>query len=68
MNDESVKSSLQPDHIVFHEYSANEMKEILEMRADEGLYKYSKEAISLLSAMLKLLKFWEGIINGAMRT
>jgi len=52
MNDESVKSSLQPDHIVFHEYSANEMKEILEMRAEQGLYKYSKEAISLLSAML----------------
>ena len=52
MSDESVKSSLQPDHIVFHEYSADEMKEILQMRAEEGLYKYSSEAISLLSAML----------------
>ena len=52
MNDESVKSSLQPDHIVFHEYTANEMREILEMRAEEGLYNYSKEAIGLLSAML----------------
>ncbi len=32
--------------------SADEMKEILQMRAEEGLYKYSSEAISLLSAML----------------
>ncbi|EQB68660.1 MAG: hypothetical protein AMDU5_GPLC00009G0009 [Thermoplasmatales archaeon Gpl] len=33
MNDESVKSSLQPDHIVFHEYSSDEIGEILKMRA-----------------------------------
>jgi len=28
------------------------MKEILKIRAEEGMYKYSNEAISLLSAML----------------
>jgi len=27
------------DHIVFHGYSSNEIKEILDMRAKEGLYK-----------------------------
>jgi len=52
MNDESVKSSLQPDHIVFHEYNADEIREILKMRAEEGLNKFDKEAISLLSALL----------------
>ena len=34
LNDESVKSSLQPDHIVFHEYSTEEIREILRMRAN----------------------------------
>ena len=52
MNDESVKSSLQPDHIVFHEYSSDEIREILKMRADESLNKYDKESLGLLSAML----------------
>ena len=52
MNDESVKSSLQPDHIVFHEYSSDEIKEILKMRANECLNKYDKESLGLLSAML----------------
>ena len=52
MNDESVKSSLQPDHIVFHEYSSDEIREILKMRADEGPNKYDKESLGLLSAML----------------
>ncbi|EQD55655.1 AAA family ATPase [mine drainage metagenome] len=52
MNDESVKSSLQPDHIVFHEYSSDEIREILKMRADEGLNRYDKESLGLLSAML----------------
>ena len=52
MNDESVKSSLQPDHIVFHEYSADEIREILKMRAKEGLNEYDKEALGLLSALL----------------
>ena len=36
MNDENVKSSLQSDHIVFHEYSTEEIREILKMRAKEG--------------------------------
>ena len=31
MHDASVKSSLQPDHIVFHEYSTEEIREILRM-------------------------------------
>ena len=52
MNDESVKSSLQPDHIVFHEYSSDEIREIVKMRADESLNKYDKESLGLLSAML----------------
>ncbi|MDA8055430.1 MAG: hypothetical protein M0Z77_07265 [Thermoplasmatales archaeon] len=52
MNDESVKSSLQPDHIVFHEYSTEEIREILRMRAKEGLNEYDKESLGLLSALL----------------
>ena len=52
MNDESVKSSLQPDHIVFHEYSREEIHEILRMRAKEGLNEYGKESLGLLSALL----------------
>ena len=52
MNDESVKSSLQPDHIVFHEYSTEEIREILKMRAKEGLNEYGREALGLLSALL----------------
>ncbi|SIM83686.1 Cdc6/Cdc18 family protein [Cuniculiplasma divulgatum] len=52
MNDESVKSSMQPDHIVFHEYNADEIREILKMRAEEGLNKFDREALGLLSAML----------------
>ncbi|BAB60634.1 hypothetical protein [Thermoplasma volcanium GSS1] len=51
-NDESVKSSLQPDHIVFYEYSSDEIREILKMRADEGLNKYDPDSLGLLSAML----------------
>ena len=45
MNDESVKSSLQPDHIVFHEYSTEEIREILRMRAKKGLNEYDKESL-----------------------
>ena len=52
MNDESVKSSLQPDHIVFHEYSTEEIREILKMRAKEGLNEFDKESLGLLSALL----------------
>ena len=52
MNDESVKSALQPDHIVFHEYSTGEIREILMMRAKEGLNEYGKESLGLLSALL----------------
>ena len=36
MNDESVKSSLQTDHIVFHEYSTEEIREILKMGGKGG--------------------------------
>ena len=52
MNDESVKSSLQPDHIVFHEYNSEEIREILRMRAKEGLNEFDKESLGLLSALL----------------
>lgn len=51
MNDKSVERSLQPVHMVFHEYSAIEMKEIFYMRSEEDLYEYSREAISPLSTM-----------------
>lgn len=52
MNDESVKSSLRPDHIVFREYNAGKIREILKMKADEGLNKYDPDSLGLLSAML----------------
>lgn len=52
MNDEVVKSSLQPDHVVFHEYSSDEIREILKMRADESLNKYDPDSLGLLSALL----------------
>lgn len=52
MNDERVKSSLHPDHIVFHEYSTEETWEILGMRAKEGLNEYDKEALGRLAALL----------------
>ncbi len=52
MNDESVKSSLQPDHIVFHEYSTEEIMKILKTRAKEGLNEYGREALGLLYALL----------------
>lgn len=50
MTDESVKSSLQPDHIVFHEYNAQELRDILIMRAIEGLNYFEESAISMLAA------------------
>lgn len=50
MLDESVRSSLMPYQIVFHDYNAEEMTEILTMRASEGLKEYNKGMISLLSA------------------
>ena len=50
MNDESVKSPLQPDHLVFHEYTSDEIREILKMRGEEGLNKYDQEFLGLLSA------------------
>ena len=52
MNDESVKSSLQPDHIVFHEYSTEEIRKILRMMAKEDLNEYDKGSLGLLSALL----------------
>ena len=52
MNDESIKNSLQPDHIVFHKYSTEEICEILRMKAKEGLNEYDKESLGLLSALL----------------
>ena len=52
MSDESVKSSLQPVHVVFHEYGAKEMSEILNLRASEGLVNYDDGLISLLSSLI----------------
>ncbi len=52
MNDERLKSSLQPDHIVFHEFSTEEIREILKMRAKEGFNEYDKEALGLLLTFL----------------
>jgi cell division control protein 6 len=51
-NYESVKSSLQLDHIVFHEHSMKEFRDILRMRAKEGSNKYAKESLGLLSTRL----------------
>ena len=44
MNDERLKSSLQSDHIVFHEYSTEEIREILKMSQREDLNEYGREA------------------------
>ena len=52
MNDENVKSSLQPDHIICHEYSTEKIREVLKMRTKEGLNEYDKESLGLLSALL----------------
>lgn len=52
IDDESVKSSLQPDRIVFHEYNADEIREILKMGMEESLNRFDQEALGLLSAML----------------
>jgi len=52
LDDESVKSSLQPDHIVFHDYDAEEMRKILTLRAEEGLVSYDESAISMLAALV----------------
>jgi len=52
MNDESVKSSLQPNYIAFHEYNADEIREILNMKVEESLNKYNPDPLGLLSAML----------------
>jgi cell division control protein 6 len=43
---------LQPDHILSHEYSTEEIREILRMRAKEGLNEYGNESPGLLSALL----------------
>jgi cell division control protein 6 len=51
MNDESVKSSLQPDHIVFHEYCTEEIREIFRMREKEDLNEFDKESLGLSSAL-----------------
>ncbi len=54
MDDESVKSSMQPDQIFFRDYNADEMREILLMRASDGLKHYGNGAISLLAANIVL--------------
>ena len=51
MNDESVKSSLQPDHIVFHEYCPEEIREIFRMGGKEDLKEFDKESLGLSSAL-----------------
>ena len=78
MNDESLKSSLQPDHIEFHKNSTVEIREILRMRTKEDMNKYDKESLDLLPALLvrdfksdtriwiKSWKFFAEAINGTM--
>ena len=44
MNDESVHSSLQFDHIVFHENNTERSRKILRVRAEEGLNEYDNES------------------------
>ena len=50
--EESIKSSLQPIHINFKAYSIDEIQKILQMRAKEGLNKYEKGGINLMSALI----------------
>ena len=52
IKDESIKSSLQPTHVNYREYSAEEIQEILKMRAEDGLYEWDEKAISLLAALI----------------
>ena len=52
MSDESVKSSLQPDHVVFADYNTDQISQILNLRAEAGLNNYSQEAIALLSTLI----------------
>ncbi len=54
MEDESVKSSMQPDQVYFRDYNADEMREILLMRASEGLKHYDNGIISMLAANIVL--------------
>jgi len=48
--EDNIKSSLMPKHIYFEPYDAVELKEILKMRAEQGLKSYSEEGISLISS------------------
>lgn len=50
--DDSIKSSLQPIHVNFKSYDINEIKTILNMRANEGLNKYDDGGINLMSALI----------------
>jgi cell division control protein 6 len=50
--DAAVKSSLSPEHIMFNPYTTEQMKEILTMRAEEGLKYFKPEVIAALSAIV----------------
>jgi len=50
--DEAVKSSLLPKHVRFNPYTAEEMDEILTMRAKEGLNYFDPTVVSALAGIV----------------
>jgi len=51
LKDESVKTTLLPNSIVFNDYNADEIMEILRLRAEDGLKYYEEKALRLISAI-----------------
>jgi len=52
INDESIKSSMQPIHINFKEYNADEIYEILKLRVEDGLYNWDDAALHMLAGLV----------------
>jgi Cdc6-like AAA superfamily ATPase len=50
--DDAIYSSLQPFKIYFNEYNADDLYQILKMRAEDGLYSWEDSALKLISALV----------------
>ncbi len=50
--DDSIKSSMQPVHVVFPSYTADEIYEILRLRAKEGLREWKEEQLRHIAALV----------------
>jgi len=50
--DDSTLSSLQPLQIFFSEYNADELYQILKLRAEDGLNEYNDTALHLIAALV----------------